>query len=90
MKKTDKKITDQLERQIKEMCKDIENALLRYSKSVLLSGMVSEEEIISYLDNGNNYRLAKAIVSAWMRSDPYGPSSWDKTQQRLIKNIGLV
>lgn len=90
MKKTDKKITDQLERQIKEMCKDIENALLRYSRSVLLSGMVSEEEIISHLDNGNNYRLAKAIVSAWMRSDPYGPSSRDKTQQRLIKNIELV
>jgi len=90
MFKTDKQTQEHLERQIKEMCTDIERELVKYSKTVLMSGMVSEEDVASQLDNGKSYRLAKAIVSAWMRTDPYGPLSWDKTQEKFIRNIELI
>lgn len=79
-----------LKRQIHSMMPDMEEALREEVDRVLAGGFISEEEYQKYLNNGESFVLAKAIITSWFASEPYGPPSYSKSLTEFFKRIREV
>lgn len=80
----------QLKQQIHSIMPDIEQALDQEVDRIVDSGAVSEEEYESYLNNGLSFILAKAIISQWFASEPYGPPKFSKSLKQFFNRIACV
>jgi len=80
----------QLKQQIHSIIPDIEQALRQEVDRIVDSGSISEEEYESYLNNGLSFILAKAIISQWFASEPYGPPKYSKSLKEFFNRIGRI
>jgi len=72
------------------MMPNIEEALLNEVDRVVNSGAISEEDLASYFKDGESFVLAKSIVTAWFRRDPYGPPNHSKSLNEFFRRISYI
>ena len=77
----------QLKDQIDSIMPDIKMALYREVDRIVTGASISDEEYAKYLNGGESFILAKAIISQWFSTEPYGPPKFSKSLKDFFKRI---